>query len=372
MKMSDMDIWFEARGYDTSSRYDRIAHNYEFTISKDGHTLRGRFTYPGCSSKAFVDTEQRKFMENMLKEFEQAYPGKPDRPFEMLRCPICGCLPNVEITAKWTIDNDDCKISCCGYTFEDAFQTGCIRKWNQHVENRNKLMNGFMFNTPLSNSIQKEVELMNNYMVNDAIKTAKAYAELDDLMVRRCAPQIKKVHFNNPATVILWTDGTKTIVRAQDGEAYDPEKGMALAIAKKFLGNKGNYYNVFDKYLSELEKVDCKECPGTAHGRKTECTWNQDIPCPTKKDVEKPKYEQLMIKDCSIGDEVYIRDGLINGCRGAIGLCGIVDVGKSNDGLLPDNPGVNILLRTGKVWRVNPDCIVERIKKAPSGKKNKK
>lgn len=63
---------------------------------------------------------------------------------------------------------------------------------------------------------------------------------------------IKKVYFNNPVTVVIWTDGTKTIVKAQGDEPYDPEKGLAMAIAKKFLGdneNKSNYYDVFKKWL---------------------------------------------------------------------------------------------------------------------------
>ena len=66
--------------------------------------------------------------------------------------------------------------------------------------------------------------------------------------------EIKDVIFNNPATIILWKDGTKTVVKCGEGEAYDPEKGMAMAIAKRLLGNQGNYYDTFKKYLGEYEK----------------------------------------------------------------------------------------------------------------------
>lgn len=61
---------------------------------------------------------------------------------------------------------------------------------------------------------------------------------------------IKNVIFNDPATIVLWTDGTKTVVKAHD-EPYDPEKGLAMAIAKKHLGNQGNYYNTFSKWLPD-------------------------------------------------------------------------------------------------------------------------
>ena len=62
--------------------------------------------------------------------------------------------------------------------------------------------------------------------------------------------------FNNPATIVIWSDGTKTVVKCQEGENYDPEKGMAMAISKKALGNKGNYCEVFKKWLPEEEEVN--------------------------------------------------------------------------------------------------------------------
>lgn len=61
---------------------------------------------------------------------------------------------------------------------------------------------------------------------------------------------IKDVIFNDPATIVFWMDGTKTVVKAQDGEKFDPEKGLAMAISKKALGNnKSNYYNEFKRWL---------------------------------------------------------------------------------------------------------------------------
>ena len=62
---------------------------------------------------------------------------------------------------------------------------------------------------------------------------------------------IKKVIFNDPATIIIWFDDSKTVVKCGEGDVYDPEKGMAMAIAKRFLGDKGNYYEVFKKWLPE-------------------------------------------------------------------------------------------------------------------------
>ena len=67
---------------------------------------------------------------------------------------------------------------------------------------------------------------------------------------------IEKVIFNDPATIVIWQDGTKTVVKTQNGEKYDPEKGLAMAITKKALGNEGNYYNTFTKWLKESEEAE--------------------------------------------------------------------------------------------------------------------
>ena len=63
---------------------------------------------------------------------------------------------------------------------------------------------------------------------------------------------IKKVIFNDPATIVLWNDGTKTVVKRGKNDTYDPEKGLAMAISKKALGNQGNYYDIFKKWLPNI------------------------------------------------------------------------------------------------------------------------
>lgn len=83
--------------------------------------------------------------------------------------------------------------------------------------------------------------------------TYNSYAELVNYDYSRYfrMPIIKNVIFNDPATIVFWNDGTKTIVKAQDGDTFDPEKGLAMAISKKALGNKGNYCETFKKWLPE-------------------------------------------------------------------------------------------------------------------------
>lgn len=65
-------------------------------------------------------------------------------------------------------------------------------------------------------------------------------------------PTPENVIFNDPATIVFWKDGTKTVVKATY-EDFDPEKGLAMAISKKALGNKRDYYNVFKKWLKKYK-----------------------------------------------------------------------------------------------------------------------
>lgn len=69
----------------------------------------------------------------------------------------------------------------------------------------------------------------------------------------RSIPDIKLVNFNEEkgVTTIKWRDDTITQVRVQTdmGDTYNPEMGMAMCIAKKALGNRGNFNEVFKKWL---------------------------------------------------------------------------------------------------------------------------
>lgn len=69
-------------------------------------------------------------------------------------------------------------------------------------------------------------------------------------------PTIENVIFNPPATIVFWSDKTKTIVKADyDYECYDPEKGIAMAIAKKLMGdNKGKYYELFKHWKKKWDE----------------------------------------------------------------------------------------------------------------------
>lgn len=80
---------------------------------------------------------------------------------------------------------------------------------------------------------------------NKEKKSRKSVDEFETKQSTTRRIKIKDVIFSNPATVVFWSDGTKTVVKARGGEEYDKEKGLAMAIVKKLSGNTRDYYNLF-------------------------------------------------------------------------------------------------------------------------------
>lgn len=58
---------------------------------------------------------------------------------------------------------------------------------------------------------------------------------------------------NPPATIVKWADGTKTVVKCQNDEEYDAEKGIALCFMKKMCGNTSNYNEILKTAIAENE-----------------------------------------------------------------------------------------------------------------------
>ena len=120
----------------------------------------------------------------------------------------------------------------------------------------NVILDEKVFAKPIVEYVKYDTELTKK--VCDALKNKKEKAmtitKKPDYMFK-----IKRVLFNNPATIVFWADGDKTVVKAQNGEPYDPEKGLAMAISKKALGNDRAYYEEFNKQLGRGQKHSTPE-----------------------------------------------------------------------------------------------------------------
>ena len=50
-------------------------------------------------------------------------------------------------------------------------------------------------------------------------------------------PAVKRIVYHDPATIVFWQDGTKTVVKCMDGEPFEKYAGFCAALAKKVFGS---------------------------------------------------------------------------------------------------------------------------------------
>jgi hypothetical protein len=98
------------------------------------------------------------------------------------------------------------------------------------------------------------------------------------------AASIKNVIFAPPATIVYWSDGSKTVVKCSEKDVFDPEKGLAMAIAKRCGGNKGSYYKEIQNWVEKSGK----KYPGkTAAGKAVDLDVLKKYSSEANKDFEK-------------------------------------------------------------------------------------
>lgn len=73
-----------------------------------------------------------------------------------------------------------------------------------------------------------------------------------DTNVKSMKDYVKKVYFNQPYTIVIWSDGTKTIVKCANGCKYDKYTGLTTCFLKKFMGDCG--FSKFKKFANNLIK----------------------------------------------------------------------------------------------------------------------
>ena len=62
----------------------------------------------------------------------------------------------------------------------------------------------------------------------------------------KTVPDVDLVIFNNPYTIINWKDGSKTIVKCMEGDAFDEHVGFQAAVTKKVFGDHGTYKRLIE------------------------------------------------------------------------------------------------------------------------------
>lgn len=90
------------------------------------------------------------------------------------------------------------------------------------------------------------------YLMHDTDLTATLAEECSRMYRKRERlpfPDVKKVIFSGPKTIVLWADGTKTIVSCGEGDTYDYYSGFCAAVVKKLFGSTTHAKKVLGKVV---------------------------------------------------------------------------------------------------------------------------
>lgn len=67
---------------------------------------------------------------------------------------------------------------------------------------------------------------------------------------------IKRVIFSKPKTIVLWEDGTKTIVSCSLHDIYDKRVALMYAMMQKLFGNSTRMRKFFNQYCEAADYLD--------------------------------------------------------------------------------------------------------------------
>ena len=136
--------------------------------------------------------------------------------------------PNNERSREWSFDiryTDEDDLIKLEHVIESEIQTDCCECLGYN-----------------SDEYCEGCDEYNKYVHKPQEKNTK-YTEFDPESLK-----IKRVIFNDPATIVFWENGDKTVAKCRN-EKFDPEKGLAIAIAKKVIG-----YAEIKKWIMKYEK----------------------------------------------------------------------------------------------------------------------
>lgn len=72
-------------------------------------------------------------------------------------------------------------------------------------------------------------------------------------------PDIDRVVFSGPATIVFWADGTKTVVKCMDGEKFERYAGFAAACMKKMFGSTSRAKAIMNELTIEQSASEPKK-----------------------------------------------------------------------------------------------------------------
>lgn len=82
-------------------------------------------------------------------------------------------------------------------------------------------------------------DIFKGYIMEDVMRTNKMFYRIGLIPT--------KIIYNPPATIVLWADGTKTVVKCSAEDEYNEYYGFLCALSKKMFGTNSHLKKLIDE-----------------------------------------------------------------------------------------------------------------------------
>lgn len=117
----------------------------------------------------------------------------------------------------------------------------CSESWYEKIEEMCDYESSFTLTDTTSNVSGLALTMESPFLFDDCTNMNKAKVKKDDpcdIPFKSVTP-VRILH-NDPATIVFWDDGTKTIVKRAEGQEHNPYFAFCSALAKKIFGNNSS------------------------------------------------------------------------------------------------------------------------------------
>lgn len=118
-----------------------------------------------------------------------------------------------------------------------------------------KTVKNYTFNTALADIDSGLTDSMIEALLRVNPSPSRPYQDMTIVPFGWTAiPTIEKVIVNGPATIVIWGDGFKTVVKCEDGDQQSRYVGVLWCIAKKVYGNHARFEHLVDSHMDHVER----------------------------------------------------------------------------------------------------------------------
>ena len=95
-------------------------------------------------------------------------------------------------------------------------------------------------------------------IISDAMKkwTSELISSQDYYCSSRTKYEPKQIIYNDPATIVFWKDGTKTVVKRSGKEEFNPYTAFCAALAKKIFKTNSHVNRIVRKGYYQDKKTN--------------------------------------------------------------------------------------------------------------------